>query len=62
MVIHCLHCGKLFYFENFPEDAECQVCGSPDAHQLPSTIIFETAPIDSKGNCAPDVHNTFLRS
>lgn len=47
MVIHCINCGKLFYFGDSRQN-ECLSCQSADLEAVATTIIFAGAANDAK--------------
>lgn len=46
MVIHCVHCKKLFYIDDEPAEQQCPVCNSA-AQSIASTIVFGSAANES---------------
>jgi hypothetical protein len=46
MLIRCMACKKLFYFDDAPRDDACPACGSERTDQIAMSFVFGRATAD----------------
>jgi RNA polymerase subunit RPABC4/transcription elongation factor Spt4 len=49
MLIRCIACKKLFYFDDAPRENACPACGSEHTDQIAMSIVFgrSTGDVDT---------------
>jgi hypothetical protein len=53
MAVHCLNCGKSFFFSGVSEERVCPGCGSHEADHLASASVISGASNDASISSAP---------
>jgi hypothetical protein len=53
MAVHCLNCGKSFFFSGVSEERVCPGCGSHEADHLASASVISGASNDSSMSSSP---------
>jgi PHP family Zn ribbon phosphoesterase len=53
MMIRCMACRKLFYFDDAPRENACPACGSENTDQIAMSFVFEHSAADADAPVPP---------